>query len=295
MRYGGRDDSSADSHQNVPSLELALTRGLEQHELWKNKKLPAPKREAPKFVKDYPEIASGPIKNGNCVHCHAIGAGQTAELIKAGKLDKRVDPWVYPDVKKLGITLDAEKGTVVKEVSGAAKKAGFAAGDEITHLNNKPVLTFADLQYQLNKVPHNASKIEFKVRRGEAAQMLKLTPEKNWRVTNIERRGSAHRLEPFPEFWARPLSEDEKKNAGLKPKGFAAEVTKFWVKTNAQGAGLQVGDIVFSVDGVEEDELTESVTLFIKLNRKAGDTVKVGVLRRGNAMELSFKLKAKPW
>jgi S1-C subfamily serine protease len=125
--------------------------------------------------------------------------------------------------------------------------------------------------------------------------MLKLTPEKNWRVTNIERRGSAHRLEPFPEFWARPLSEDEKKNAGLKPKGFAAEVTKFWVKTNAQGAGLQVGDIVFSVDGVEEDELTESVTLFIKLNRKAGDTVKVGVLRRGNAMELSFKLKAKPW
>lgn len=295
LRYGGRDDTSADSHQNIPSLELALSRGLDQHKLWQDKKLPAPKREAPRFVKDYPEIASGPLKNGNCVHCHAIGSAQTAELMKAGKFDKKVDPWVYPDIRKLGITLDAEKGTVVKEVAGAAKKAGFQPGDEITHLAGKPVLTFADLQYQLNKVPHSAARIEFKVKRGEAAQTLKLSPEKHWRVTQIERRGSAQRMEPFPEFWAKPLSEADKKKAGLRPGGFAAEVTKFWVKTNAQAAGLQVGDIVFAVDGVEEDELTDSVTLHIKLNKKAGDTVKLGILRKGNLQELSFKLKARPW
>jgi S1-C subfamily serine protease len=56
-----------------------------------------------------------------------------------------------------------------------------------------------------------------------------------------------------------------------------------------------VDDIVYAVDGVEEDEYTQSATLYIKLNKNAGDTIKVGVLRGGKKSEISFKLKARPW
>jgi hypothetical protein len=295
LRYGGRDDESAESYLNLKSMEVALDRGLEQHKLWQEGKLEAPKRAAARFVKDYEEIRDGPLKKNNCVHCHMIGQGQTGDLMRAGKLDKQRDLWVYPDVKRLGIVLEAEKGLVVKDVKDAAKKAGLAKKDEITHLNGQSVLTFGDLQHLLNKVPRDATELELTVKRKDASEKVTIALDKLWRVTNIERRATTQRAEPFPEFWGKALTDDEKRAAGLKPKGFALKVTKFWVKTNAQAAGLKVDDIVYAVDGVEEDETTQSATLYIKLTKNAGDTIKVGVLRGGKKQELSFKLKARPW
>jgi len=296
LRYGGRDDASPESYINLKSLEVALDRGLDQHKLWQDGKLPAAPRAPAKFVKDYQEIREGPLKKNGCVHCHMIGQGITGDLIRTGKLDKRVDPWVYPDVKQLGISLDAEKGLVVKDSSGAAKKAGLGKKDEITKLNGKQVLTFGDLQYALNQVKHDAAELELTVKRGkEEAAVVKIVLDKLWRVTQIERRATTQRLEPFPEFWGKSLSSDASKAAGLKPNGLSVEVGKFWVKTNAQAAGLQVGDVVYSVDGVEEDEYTQTAVLYIKLNKNTGDTVKLGVLRKGKKLEVSFKLKAKPW
>ncbi len=295
LRYGGRDDERAESYLNLKSMEIALERGLEQHKLWQEGKLQAPKRTPAKFVKDYEEIRDGPLKKNNCVHCHMIGQGQTGDLIRAGKLDKKRDLWLYPDIKRLGIFLDAEKGLVVKDVKDAAKKAGLAKKDEITHLNGQAVLTFGDLQHLLNKVASDAAELELTVKRKDASETLKLALDKLWRVTNIERRATTQRAEPFAEFWGKALTEEEKCAAGLKPKGFAVKVGKFYVKTNAQPAGLKVDDIVYAVDGVEEDESTQSATLYIKLNKSAGDTIKVGVLRGGKRQEISFKLKARPW
>ncbi len=295
LRYGGRDDASGDTYLNLKSLEIALERGLEQHKLFEDGKLAAPKRAPAKFVKDYAEIRDGPIKNNNCVHCHAIGQGQTGDLIRAGKLDKKKDLWVYPDIKRMGITLDVEKGLVVKDSAGAAKKGGLAKKDEITHLNGTQVLTFGDLQHLLNKVPAEATELELTVKRKEESAGVKIALDKLWRVTEIERRATTQRAEPFPEFWGKPLTEDDRRKLGLKPKGFAVKVSKFWVKTNAQAAGLQVDDVLYAVDGVEEDEYTDNAGLYVKLNKSAGDTIKVGVLRGSKKIEVSFKLKAKPW
>ncbi len=126
LRYGGRDDASPESYINLKSLEVALDRGLEQHKLWQDGKLPAAPRAPAKFVKDYQEIREGPLKKNGCVHCHMIGQGITGDLIRTGKLDKRVDPWVYPDVKQLGIILDAEKAWWSKTAVARRRKLVLA-------------------------------------------------------------------------------------------------------------------------------------------------------------------------
>lgn len=53
--------------------------------------------------------------------------------------------------------------------------------------------------------------------------------------------------------------------------------------------------MVFEVDGVSASPYTDNPALWIRLNRKTGDTVKVKVLRQGKTHEFSFKLRAKAW
>lgn len=295
LRYGGRDDASAESYFNEKSLQLALERGLEQFKLAKEGKLEKEARAPAKTPGDYPDIKRDIIDKDKCVHCHNIGAAKTKLAQGAGKLDKQIDLWVYPEIANLGITLDPEKGTVIKKVEKAAKEAGLKAKDEIIKLGGRQVLTYGDLQQRLHLVAHDAKTLELTVKRGDAEEAVSIKLFEHWRVSKIERRSFTHALEPFPEFWGKELTDDAKKKLGIKADEFAAEVTKFWVKTNAQAAGLQVGDVVYAVDDVTRSPYTDNPVLWIRLNRNAGDTVKVKVLRNGKEMELSFKLKARPW
>ncbi|MCC6465559.1 MAG: PDZ domain-containing protein [Planctomycetes bacterium] len=295
LRFGGRDDESAETYVNEGALKLALERGLDQHKLWQVGKLEKQPRPAAKFPKDFPDIKRDCIDKNKCVHCHHLGSGKTRQLQGANKLDKQKDLWVYPDIARLGVTLDAQKGLVVKKVDGAAKSAGMKAKDEIVKVAGRGVLTYGDLQERLDKMPADTRTLEVLVKRGDAEETCVVNLPADWRVTNIERRSYVHALEPFPEFWGRVLDDAERKRLGVGKDGMACEVTKFWVKTNAQNAGLQVGDIVYEVDGVKDCTFTRSPTLWIRLNRNAGDTITIKVVRGDKKLEFSFKLKARPW
>ncbi len=295
LRYGGRDDAAAESYFSEKSLQLALERGLEQFKLAKEGKVEKEPRPAPVTPADYPDIKRDVIDKDKCVHCHQIGSGKTRKAQAAGKLDKAVDLWVYPEVATLGITLDVDKGTVVKKVDKAAKEAGLKAKDEIVQLGGKTVLTYGDLQQRLHLVASDAKTLELVVKRGDAQETITLKLPEYWRVTRIERRSTTNALEPFPEFWGKPLDDTAKAKLGIKKDEFAAEVTKFWAKTNGQAAGMQVGDVVISIDDTSKCAYTENPVLWIRLNRNAGDTIKVKVLRNGKQIEFSFKLKARPW
>ena len=295
MRYGGRDDESAETFLNEDSLHIALERGLEMHEQYNKGELEKTERPAAKFPRDYPEIAKDEIKKGKCVHCHHIGQARTLLLQSQDKLDKQKDLWVYPDIKRLGIELDPKKGLEVENTDGAAKKAGIKKRDEVIKLEGKPVRTYGDMQQLLHEHPADSETLKLTVKRKDEEIDVELKLEELWRVTKIERRAGTHALEPFPEFWGKELDEKEKKKIGAKEDDFACEVTKFWVKTNAQNAGMKVGDIVFEVDGVRRSDYTSNPTLWIRLNYKPGDTVTVKVLRAGKTLEFSYIVKAKPW
>lgn len=295
MRYGGRDDEDAETFLNEDSLHIALERGLELHKKYQDGELAKTERPPAKFPRDYPSIADDEIKKKKCVHCHHIGQAKTLYLQGKNELDKEKDLWVYPDIKKLGITLDPEKGLEVKDSDDAAKKAGIKKRDEIIKLEGKPVYTFGDLQYELNKHPAESETLKLTLKRKDEEIEAEIKLDKWWRVTNIERRAGTHALSPFPEFWATELDEKAKRRIGAKKDEFACEVTKFWVKTNAQNAGVQPGDIVYEVDGVRKAEYTCNPTLWIRLNKKAGDKITIKVMRGGKSMEFSFTLKARPW
>ena len=222
--------------------------------------------------------------------CEVVVASQSQD-----KLDKQKDLWVYPDIKRLGIELDPKKGLEVENTDGAAKKAGIKKRDEVIKLEGKQVRTYGDMQQLLHEHPADSETLKLTVKRKDEEIDVELKLEELWRVTKIERRAGTHALEPFPEFWGKELDEKEKKKIGAKEDDFACEVTKFWVKTNAQNAGMKVGDIVFEVDGVRRSDYTSNPTLWIRLNYKPGDTVTVKVLRAGKTLEFSYIVKAKPW
>src|SRR5207244_12500284 len=63
--------------------------------------------------------------------------------------------------------------------------------------------------------------------------------------------------------------------------GYVAEFAKIR-KTHE----LRVGDIILGVDGVERDEMADTATLFIKLRRKAGQSVMLDVMRQGQHIQM---------
>jgi len=288
MRYGGRDALGADSYLNLSSLEVALEQGLELHRRYQRGELKTQERPKPLFAREIPLLVERTIKRNACVECHLIGDFQNIQRERDGTLDKLVHLYRSPDIRGIGIQLDVPKGLVIKEVQGAAQAAGIKAGDRITGLNGKSVWTFGDWQYQYDKVDRRAQQIRITADRdGQALDFQVALPERWW-LTDTGFRQST--VDPRVYFESRPLAEAEKREHGLKLDGFASRVS---VVDNIAGLlkshELRVGDIIFAVDGAQQDEIANTPDLFIKLRKAAGKTVNLDVIRDGKRIQLSLK------
>src|SRR5215213_8530698 len=73
MRYGGRDNGSQDSYLSLPSLELALKKGLDLHRDYQAGKIQRAPRPKPMFPKEIPMLVERTFNRGACVECHLIG------------------------------------------------------------------------------------------------------------------------------------------------------------------------------------------------------------------------------
>jgi hypothetical protein len=284
MRYGGRDSQSPDTYLNLTSLELAARQGLELHRQYQEGSLKKVERPKPMSPREIPLLVERTFARNQCVECHLIGDFQNIQRERDGTLDKLMHLYRSPDIKTLGIHLDVPKGLVVKEARGAAEAAGMKPGDRIAKLNGTPVWTFADLQYQYDKVNRAAERIEITVDRSGESVALPISLPQRWWWTDLRFRQSS--IEPRLYFEDRPLTEAEKRKQGLKPDGFASEVkyvAEFakMMKTHE----LRVGDIIFGVDGVETDPIANSAELFLKIRKTAGDSVTLDVLRNGKRMK----------
>jgi hypothetical protein len=287
MRYGGRDSASPDTYLNLSSLELAARQGLELHGQYLKGQIKPTPRPKPVFPRQMPLLVERTFARKQCVECHLIGDFQNLQREQDGTLDKLTHVYRSPDIKTLGIFLDLPKGLVVKEARGPAQAAGMKPGDRITALNGTRVWTFGDLQYYYDKVDRKAERVEITVDRGGQSSSLSLALPPRWWWTDVRYRLSS--VEPKTYFEDRPLTEEEKGKYGLKPDGFASQVT--YVPGMARmkmvtSHDLLVGDIIFAVDGVERDQLANTADLFIKLKKTPGDTVTLDVLRDGERMRM---------
>jgi len=288
LRYGGRDAEDAGTYHGLDSLELALKAGLRQHTLYNAGKLPKQPRPTPIYPQEIASLKREVIERNRCVECHLIGDYKAQDEEAADKLDKRRTMYPSPDLKTLGIHLDAPKGLVVGKAEGAAQSAGMQPGDLITAFNRTPVFTFGDLQYRYGKLERDARQIALTIERSGKAKTLALKLPVEWWYTDTSYRYWT--IEPMVYFTTKPLMSDQRRKLGFRPDGFAGEV----VECDPLGESLKLhtlkpGDIVYAVDGVEASKLTRNLELYIKLTARAGESVKLKLLRNGQPMEIRLK------
>jgi hypothetical protein len=300
LRYGGRDDRSPTSYLSQKGLLQALETGLALHKQWKAGTLTLPPRPPRRLSNTYSVVQTVlKRKGGNCVHCHHVASSKAEELIKQKGFDRLRDGWIFPNPLRLGLELDRDRGLRVKKTGGAAKKAGIRSSDTVRKVGDHAVYTFTDLQLALDKVPVDQENLTLTVARKkggkETEETATITLAENWRVTDLNWRSYAAKLEPYPGFWAKPLTEKEKRKLGLPKDGFASRVTKFWTPTNGKRAGLYVGDVVYEVNGVRTSPLAQNVMLYIRLHHKVGETITVKATRGRKKVAFSYKLRPRAW
>jgi hypothetical protein len=288
MRYGGRDSASQDTFVSLPSLELALKKGLELHQDYQAGKIEKTPRPKPMFPKEIPLLVERTYSRGQCVECHLIGDFHLQQREEEGKLDKLSEMFRSPDIRTIGIHLDVPKGLLVKEVRGVVADAGMKAGDVLAKLDGTPVWTFADVQHRYDKVPRTAKQVTFTVDRAGSPVEIKVNLPPRWWYTDLRYRQLT--VDPRAYFESRPLTAEEKKQHGLPLDGFASEVKHVdgFART-LKSHDLRIGDIVYSVDGVERDEHANTAEFYIRLRKTAGSEVKIGVLREGKRIEMPLR------
>jgi serine protease Do len=288
LRYGGRDNVSQDSYLHLDSLELALKKGLDLHRNYQAGKIKAPAPPKPMLPKEIPLLLERTYDRGACVECHLIGDFQLQQREMEGTLDKVTEIFRSPDLKNIGVVLDVPMGLVVKETREAAQQAGLEAGDLITRINGAVVWTFGDLQYAYDKVVRTAKQIRLTVEREAKPVELTLALPLRWWYSDI--RYKQLTIDPRTYFESRPLTELEKKENNLPVDGFASRVSQVdnfarVLKSHA----LKPGDIIFGVDGVQRDEYADTAEFFIRLRKKAGDTVTLDVVRDGKRFQMPLR------
>jgi hypothetical protein len=288
LRYGGRDAEDSNTYLDLSSLDLALEAGLRQHELYKMGRLMKQVRPEAFFPEQIASLKKHVIDRERCVECHLIGDYLAQDLEKEGKLDKRRILYPSPDLKRLGIFLDVPQGLVIERVQGAAAESGLQAGDSIQSFDQKMVLTFADLQYFWGKLDRDARDVRLGVlREGERKDVLMRLPEEWWYIDTGHRYWT---VEPMVYFTSNPLSAGRRNQSGLPADGFAAEVVD--VDPLAESLNLhslRKGDVILSVNGLSRSPWTKRPELFVKLTVRAGDSVKVRILREGREIETEIR------
>ena len=285
LRYGGRDAEDSMTYLNLESLELALRAGLDRHELYKQGKLAKEPRSAPFYPEQIALLKKNEINRGRCVECHLIADYQAQEAEQASKLDRPRMLYPSPDLKTIGIHLDVPKGLVIKKAEGAAAKAGMQSGDTITEIGGANVLTFGDLQYRYGKTARNAQRIELTVDRAGARKSLSVELPVDWWLTDTSYRFWS--VEPMLYFTTRPLTAEQKRRLNLPIGGFASEVVETVPPAKLDELQmLKLGDIITGVEGVQESGLTQNVEVYIKLTKKAGDSITLDLLRDGKPTQI---------
>ncbi len=94
-----------------------------------------------------------------------------------------------------------------------------------------------------------------------------------------------------------PLSADARRRLGVAPAGFASRIVEVLPMSRLVGARLRVGDVIWSVDGVDSSALARSATDYIQLRHRPGDVVTLGVVRNGRRFERRVRLfpPNRPW
>ncbi|MBI1310181.1 PDZ domain-containing protein [bacterium] len=229
----------------------------------------------------------------NCVHCHMIHDAGHFQAQEAGTFSKD-QLWKFPLPDTVGLKIDRNDGLKISEVvaGSPAAAAGLKSGSEVRKLNGQRIVSIADMQWVLHKLPNTATSLNIELA-DETKHSVKLPAA--WKEYDISWRGSMWSVSPRLRVWSPILAFDRRKELGIPDSDTALEVK--WINRDADGgraaieSGLRQNDVIVAVAGQPlRDVNNQQFNAHIKLNYKVGDELPLTVLRDGQRKELRIRL-----
>ncbi|MBX6315296.1 MAG: PDZ domain-containing protein [Isosphaeraceae bacterium] len=231
-----------------------------------------------------------------CIHCHDVKVAELRHQQDLGEFERSMI-FTYPMPSAVGIDVDPDDQTMVRSVQpgSPAAKAGVRSGDEIASLGGREVLSAGDMTRVLELLPQQAD-LPIELHRDGRSIRASLHLSGAWkRTADPSWRASVGLAGPNPGFWAKELNAAEKRAAGLPADALALKLTFLFPQHPTPiGAGLRLGDILVSIDGLRRAMTTRQLHAHCQMQHDYGDTVPVVILRDGREIELTLKLPEKP-
>ena len=297
-RYGGREDTAAESHVNKTSLIATMKKAMELHKSGTLKPISKydPLPESIAIADDLPGVKKLQARRKeSCIHCHEVKAFQLKVLRTDNKLTKSM-VFTYPSPKTLGIAIDSKDQTLIKSVveKSPAAKAGLQPNDRIQQVDNQSVFTFADTTRVLDLAPTGAAQLSIRIKREGKSIDTKLELADGWKTTGDPSwRESTHVVGPNSGFWGKRLTSTQRKSNNIDEGKLGLRITVIWGQWTRE-AKLRNGDIIVSIDGKTDDFGIKQLQTYLQMNRNWGDSVVFKVLRNGKPVSLTMNLPKTP-
>ena len=283
-RYGGRDALGADTRQSLAGLKYTMQHSLDTFR--RGLELPARPSKSANVRQFMDSNSSG---RRGCIHCHDVKEMLNEHRVKQGAANYEL-AWRFPLPENLGITLEIDRGNVVKKVTSgsAAATVGLQPGDVVESLGGMRIRSFADAQYALDKAPTKGT-LQIVWQRRDKWFDKNLLLQDGWRKSNINWRASMYKMIAAPRVFGDDLDAKEKVTFGLAEKQLAFR-QKDSVSTQARNAGIRAGDIILGFDEIQLEMDAYEFQSYVRREYLSGDVVKVILIRDGKKITLPMKL-----
>jgi len=286
-RYGIRKNGSSDSVQSIAGVKDAMRKVLDIH---KKESMRTAASWKAFDTQDLVSFKKDPRRPGGCLHCHHAGYYYRKEAFMVGRLTKET-VWGFPLPENVGLTLDADTNSTIKDVAGEAAKAGIQAGDKLVSVDGKSVVTPADVTWVLNAFKSGTLKLGVERDGKKNTHSIELKGY-DWRKTDISWRQSWWDSGPDIGLETADMTEDERKAARLpSDPAIALKVTQVKPGSSAGTSGIEEEDLIVGVDGKSTDMEAMELLMYVRLKWKSGDKAPLEVIRRGKRIKIDVKLK----
>ncbi|MCR9201215.1 MAG: PDZ domain-containing protein [Planctomycetaceae bacterium] len=282
-RYGGRDAESPDTRQSTAGLRYTMQSVLKQHAAAQPEFAPA-ETKSPFYIR---EIGTA---RGRCIHCHQAREILNRELEDLGIWDTSM-AFRYPLPENLGFRLEVDRGNVVETVEpdSAAAKAGLQAGDILQRLNEIPMHSFGDAQFALDKARQKGT-VTVGWKRDSRVMSSRIELQDGWKRGDISWRASMQHMRASSRLSGDDLSAGEKKGLGLKRDQLAFRQGES-VSRQATAAGIQAGDIILGIPGVDLETDSLGLHYYVESHYVRSETVPIDIIRSGRRLQIDMQLQ----
>ena len=295
-RYGGREDSNAESHLSKKSLLCVMEQVLDLHQ---SGSVQADSKYEPLATGVTTPAAIPTLKtmmkkrkDSTCIHCHDIKNSRFRHLQATDQLKKSM-VFTYPAPSLIGLHLDPDQQNLVANVDqeSPAAIAGIRKGDMIDSSDGQRILTFADFTRVLELSPSEGS-LSLILKRGETKKLVTVELPVKWKESSDPSwRPSMGMIGPGGGFWGKTANIKQRRNLGLGADDLAIRVTFIWAQ-HAKDSGIKMNDLVVSVEGQTSNMTMRQFHSWLQLNRKWGDEISLEVLRKGKRVDIKMTLPA---